>query len=998
MVRIRGQAANTPTRNFFPYNIAADTYNVDRLDFARGANASLFGAGASAGTVNTVSKQALTTKTIQEVRLQYGSWNRYRMTVDYNQPINDKIAIRTNLLWQSNDTWRMREWERRRGGDIAMTYNISPKFSMRAEYEYRVTDKTTGTNRTKDNTSAWDGKFTPTGIDLTMTAAQMAVAGVTRSVRRFVVDPDNPGSAANTINRFVTRGAQYNATTPNYLDGQVIKSINLNVGGISMTEAWDNPNRFAATRRGSPFFVLPDKTFTPLWDKDYRFPSGWERGEDLAVYFTYKPFENFYAELSADHNLVHRWTEYPAAGGMYNMFVDINRNKPDGTTNPYFLQPYSENSPFSFYQDHKYNNVNLQTAYVKETKYGKLQFGVMTGIQALENRKREDFFLLPIQNGVIPGADFRSFFPSGQDQNLQSVYTRQYTALRGKLPSRHPDQVPMTITDPTLGTKATLTPRWYVLPNRPGNADDIAKKYRYIQVVANMSLFKNHLVLIGAARRDLTRLSDHLFVQSDDMPADWAGNNLIPRPAAPKDYWNLTYTPKDATGKAILGAIPAPQRPRQTINGVNVRLPQYVNDRFQDDYSTPDITSSTNTRSVGVVINLAYGFGLYANDSTTFDATNGSLNVNLNLLAPTSSHSYDAGIRWTMPGGKLNFSAGWFRAYQQGASVAVGTTFFANNNTIANSPVVGDLSDGGRNQRGLPVFPGFSVNSTQTNETIGYESELTANLTRNWRLILNWGKNTPMQKDVWPDVLPYVREHDAIYRQILADSGILINPSNNQAFINPAVNDPTKINVTKVEATVAAWNALQSTAIPTLELTSKTKSRQIANGAAGGPVFQANIATDYRFQTGWVKGLRAGLAINYRGRSVLGARTADTIVDPKNPNNSIPDPTNDANNYLYGGGYGKGTANFSYTYKLKESNGKYARLQPKTIQFDLAIDNLFDLSKPVIEYSTTNNSSANGLVMAPRNNDISQPAIWSIPGAYNWQAPRSYTLTAKMNF
>src|SRR6185436_12658373 len=58
-VRIRGQNANTPARNFFPYNLAGDSYNVDRIDFARGANASLFGAGASAGTQNTVTKQAL---------------------------------------------------------------------------------------------------------------------------------------------------------------------------------------------------------------------------------------------------------------------------------------------------------------------------------------------------------------------------------------------------------------------------------------------------------------------------------------------------------------------------------------------------------------------------------------------------------------------------------------------------------------------------------------------------------------------------------------------------------------------------------------------------------------------------------------------------------------------------------------------------------------------------------------------------------------------------
>jgi hypothetical protein len=80
---------------------------------------------------------------------------------------------------------------------------------------------------------------------------------------------------------------------------------------------------------------------------------------------------------------------------------------------------------------------------------------------------------------------------------------------------------------------------------------------------------------------------------------------------------------------------------------------------------------------------------------------------------------------------------------------------------------------------------------------------------------------------------------------------------------------------------------------------------------------------------------------------------------------------------------------------MKETSTRYA---PKTIQFDLAIDNLFNLTKPVIEYSTTNNSSANSLVMAPLNNDITQPAIHAIPGAYNYQAPRNYTLTAKLNF
>ena len=252
-----------------------------------------------------------------------------------------------------------------------------------------------------------------------------------------------------------------------------------------------------------------------------------------------------------------------------------------------------------------------------------------------------------------------------------------------------------------------------------------------------------------------------------------------------------------------------------------------------------------------------------------------------------------------------------------------------------------------------------------------------------------------MQKDVWPDVVPWILSKEPVYRQILDDSGIQINAITNQASIKPAFNDPTKINVERVTNTVNAWNALMGPtgALATLKLTAATRNRQLQNGQAGGPLYTYNVATDYRFQKGILRGLRAGIAVNYRARSVLGAKTNETIADPNNPNNSIAAPTNDANNYLYGKPYYKGAANFSYTWRLKEA-GRYT---PKSIQFDLAIDNLFNLDQ-VIEYSTTNNSTANSNILVPVNNDISQQAMILVPGAFNWQPPRSYTLTAKINF
>jgi outer membrane receptor for ferric coprogen and ferric-rhodotorulic acid len=995
-VRIRGQLANNPTRNFFPYVISSDAYNTDRMDFARGANASLFGAGGSAGTLNTVSKQALTNKTVREVRAQIGSWQRYRMTVDINEPLTEKVALRTNLLWSDGQTWKEREWERRKGIDLGATWEINSKLTFRAGYEFRTTDKNTGTNRTKDNTSAWDGVFMPSGPNPAMTAAQMARAGVIRQVQRYVVDPDNPRNIYNTQNYFVTRGAAYNATNPNWLNGKPIRSIGVNIGSIAMTEAWDHPDRFASVRSGAPNFVLLHRTGTPLWDVDYNYPSGKERGEDMSVFLTYRPFDGLFVEWSGDRNRVYRWTEYPAAGGMYNMQVDINRLKPDGSPNPYFLESYSENTPFAFENNPGYHSTNLQIAYVKDTRWGKLQTGLMGGIQNEDREIRQTFWLLPLLDGVAPGQDFRSYFEAA-DMNLQSTYTRQYTRLRGKVASPHPRSQPMTVTNYITGARATMTPRWYFQPNRPGNGNDTSRHYKFVQAVGNFNLFKNRLVLIGAARRDVTLLRDRIFKYSYDMSPEWRGESYIPRPTAPEDYWQLTYTPKNAAGVAIDAPIPANQRPRNIVNGVQVPAPQYANDRFQDDYSPPDVKGAVNTRTFGAVVNITSWMGIYGNNSTTFDLNGGNLDIRQQLIRPTSSQSYDAGIRFNLPNGKLNVSLGWYRAFQAGRGFNTPGGLRTNLNTISDTPVIGDLSEGGRNIRGLGRFPGLNIFSTLTQETVGYEFELTGNLTSRWRLILNAGMNEATQKDVMPDVPSWIQEKDPLLRQILADGGILINATTNQAFINPALEDPTKINIDRVTASVNAWNTFVNSTVPGILQTASTQSR-LSGANEGGPSLSANIATDYRFTRGFLNGLRAGIALNYRGRQVLGARTGDTIPDPNNPNVAIPDPTRGATSYIWGGGYTKGTANFSYTYRLKENNGRFARYSPKTIQFDFAIDNLFNLDRPILENSSTTNSTANSLNLAPRDNDISNVGVMSIPGAYNWQPPRNYTLTAKLSF
>jgi hypothetical protein len=299
---------------------------------------------------------------------------------------------------------------------------------------------------------------------------------------------------------------------------------------------------------------------------------------------------------------------------------------------------------------------------------------------------------------------------------------------------------------------------------------------------------------------------------------------------------------------------------------------------------------------------------------------------------------------------------------------------------------VGDLSPSGRNNRGVARLG--SVSSTRTNDTRGYEFEMTANVTSSWRLILNAGYTDANAMNAYPDIIDYFKAQDAISRQILADAGVLINSSTQQASINPAVNDPTKIDQTRVQAAVEGWNNLVNSVIPTTNLRTTQKDRVVQSVEWTG-----NLATDYRFNAGPLRGLRAGIGINYRGGQVIGNRGGDTIQDPNNPAVAIDDPTVDALTPLISPGYSKATANFSYTFRMKESR----RFFPKTIQFDLTIDNLLDRTKPVYGF-TSGAQNTSATVFVPRNGSLSDPSRYSVPGNFGYLPPRNFTLSAKLNF
>src|SRR5688572_9611840 len=75
MVRIRGIKMGLPTRNSFTISRTSDSYNLDRVDLARGPNSVLFGAGGVAGTMNSMTKQAEPARRFSEFQVRLGSFS-----------------------------------------------------------------------------------------------------------------------------------------------------------------------------------------------------------------------------------------------------------------------------------------------------------------------------------------------------------------------------------------------------------------------------------------------------------------------------------------------------------------------------------------------------------------------------------------------------------------------------------------------------------------------------------------------------------------------------------------------------------------------------------------------------------------------------------------------------------------------------------------------------------------------------------------------------------
>ncbi|WP_395703705.1 TonB-dependent receptor [Aquabacterium sp.] len=81
-----------------------DTFSYDRVEVLRGSASMLFGRGSTGGVVNQVHKQAFLSNANQ-VDFTLGNGGFYRLTGDFNLRLDDRSALRLNVMGNKADNW-----------------------------------------------------------------------------------------------------------------------------------------------------------------------------------------------------------------------------------------------------------------------------------------------------------------------------------------------------------------------------------------------------------------------------------------------------------------------------------------------------------------------------------------------------------------------------------------------------------------------------------------------------------------------------------------------------------------------------------------------------------------------------------------------------------------------------------------------------------------------------------------------------------------------------
>ena len=937
---VRGVASGAPMRNFFNVSYTFDAYNTERFDYMRGPNSVIFGAGTISGSANTQTKQANLNRRLDDIRLRLDSHGGVRFAGDVNAPIGRKAALRLNVVKDDGKTWRDGEIKNKTGAYLAFTMDLAPTTQLRVGAEYARDEIRQMITPLRDNLSGWDG--TTYGLQsFTVASATYTPHGVSRigtstTSATYILSPDH-SAIYNYAGTVQTVG--YN-TGMRPLNG--ISPITANLG-LSGQPIIDSPFNLPvpagdlysiATQNSS--FRIPKRTFTNLGAA----PIGTNRDKDINLALTQRIGDSLFLELAADANQRNNYGNASywysdAVTGFSATYIDINKTTPTGATNPEFLQAYQQAGPDRRFQNSVYAGAHLAIAYGKQWKWVDLNFNTILGLDRDNSWTVREIGVLPIN------ADSRQW--GLNNANSFPLYFRQYF---DQTPQAAPPigGAPMTVINPLTGLNTTMTPQWVLSTSRTeGGVTKSWKNLNYGQASLQISLWKKRLILLGAVRQDQQTSIQKSGLRAMSYPVGWnpTNNNYTWRPNAPDNWAALPGSrPLDATGTPLAANL---------------------NQSYQNDFNPPNMKTKSTTKSLGGIVRLWGGFSAFGNYGQTFNPGGvGNVTINYVAIAPSTSDSSEVGLRYKLPDGRLSAQITHFSS-QTLNDTGGQPTGYSNINPIINTASLSNPNSG-TNSRGLGNVP-YTWFDTRNLAAHGWEGEVVANFTREWRLTLNVGTTNATQGNLYAMTRSWLSANTPTLIQILQDAGVVI--TNNVASV------PTNANVSPSAATgAAAWNSLQSNAV------NWVSGKQLLNRMTK---YTANIFTDYTFRSTALKGLRLGAGVQYRGPSVIGFQGSNTIPDPANPTTAaIPDPSHNAYTALWTRSYGIGTVTVAYPLSVGR----------KKVDLNLTVNNAFNYRHPIY----------NNFALRPYGANLASPARSVVPIDYTYLEPITLRLSADYKF
>ncbi len=138
---------NSSTADFFVDGIRDDVqyfrdlYNIERVEIFRGPNAMIFGRGGVGGVINRVTKQA-NWDSGRELRVQAGSGELWRGTLDLNQPVSDAVSLRLTGLYHNAESFRDDVQYERWGLNPTASFKLGDRTLVQIGYEHFDDERT----------------------------------------------------------------------------------------------------------------------------------------------------------------------------------------------------------------------------------------------------------------------------------------------------------------------------------------------------------------------------------------------------------------------------------------------------------------------------------------------------------------------------------------------------------------------------------------------------------------------------------------------------------------------------------------------------------------------------------------------------------------------------------------------------------------------------------------------------------------------------------------